>query len=422
MLARRMTVPDPVVRLDRMLRGLNPVRGNLVVGDEINRGAYGVVYKGRLHGEPVAVKKTHEQHQTAATAEALCRLFGGLLEEGNMLASINHPHIVRGFGAFFDEDSQQPVIVMELMLVDLRTYIENNQGSLKMSKQIPICLQIALGVQFLHHLSPPIAHRDLNDKNVLLAEDGTVKIGDLGQSKYKREKVDFFNTLAPGAPLYMPPEATLPVGNNQARYTESVDIFSLGVLAVEVADGSPLDLHVPDRREEYLKRMGKNHPLKPLVKKCLHENYRRRPVIDQVIDEITPLAVEYAIVSHCSMLTVNVNMYACVCVCVCLCVRAHVCVCIYVCVVAVCTYVHDYYSDKLMPRIHILQETIRHNEERLEHMKGVLRDIEREIAEIESHHITEDQVGGAARVFWCSIARHWTVQLLLVFTLHLVDK
>ena len=275
MLARRAQVMNPwsVVKLNRMLRNLNPVRGNLVVGDEINRGAYGVVYKGRLRGEPVAVKKIHEQHQTEAKEEDLCRLFEGLLEEGNMLASINHPHIVRGFGAFFDEDLQQPVIVMELMLVDLRTYLENNQGSLKMSKQIQICQQIALGVQFLHHLSPPIAHRDLNDKNVLLAEDGTVKIGDLGQSKCKSAKVEFFSTLIPGAPLYMPPEAIMCVGNDQARYTESVDIYSLGVLAVVVATGSPLDLHVSDRREEYLKRMGKNHPLKPLVKKCLQEDY-----------------------------------------------------------------------------------------------------------------------------------------------------
>ena len=66
-----------------------------------------------------------------------------------------------------------------------------------------------------------------------------------------------------------------------------------------------------------------------------------------------------------------------------------------------------------MTYIHIPQETVRHNEERLEHMKDVLRDIEREIAEIERHHSTEHQVGGAAHVFWCAIARHWTVQLLL---------
>ena len=289
-----------------MLRGLNPVRGNLVFGDEINRGAYGVVFKGRLRGEPVAVKKIHEVLQTGATAEALCGLFGGLVEEGKMLAKIDHPHIVRGLGAFFDEDSQQPVIVMELMLVDLRTYIENNQGSLKKSKQIEICLQIALGVQFLHHLSPPVAHRDLNDKNVLLAEDGTVKIGDLGQSKYKSAKVEFFSTVAPGTAVYMPPEAIMCVGNNQARYTESVDIFSLGVLAVDIVTGSPL--LAPDGKVKSLKRLWKDHPLKPLVKKCLCKDYRSRPVIDQVIDEITPLAMKYDIVSHYSMLTLNINM------------------------------------------------------------------------------------------------------------------
>ena len=55
---------------------------------------------------------------------------------------------------------------------------------------------------------------------------------------------------------------------------------------------------------------------------------------------------------------------------------------------------------------YILQATVRDNEERLEQMRDVLRDLQREITEIESHHITEDQVGGAACVFWCAIARH----------------
>ena len=65
-------------------------------------------------------------------------------------------------------------------------------------------------------------------------------------------------------------------------------------------------------------------------------------------------------------------------------------------------FVRDYYSDKLMPS-HNLQATVRHKEEKLEHIKDVLRDIEREIAEVESQHThTEQQVGGAVGVFWCA--------------------
>ena len=153
----------------------------------------------------MAVKRMHQLLlANVSNDEDLAKFVGDFVDEGRTLASITHPHIVGGLGVFLDEKKRQPVIAMELMRVDLRTYISNNEGVIQFPKQLRICLQIALGLQYLHHLSPPLAHRDLNDKNVLLAEDSTVKIGDLGQSKYKNTADQYFRTLAPGALLFMP--------------------------------------------------------------------------------------------------------------------------------------------------------------------------------------------------------------------------
>ena len=292
-------------KLHPWLQGLDPLPANFAIERrEINRGAFGVVYKGQFGGRPVAVKRVHRLLlANVSNDEDLAKLVGGFIEEGRTLASINHPHIVGGLGVFFDKKECQPVIAMELMLVDLRTYISNNEGVIQFPKQLRICLQIALGLQYLHHLSPPLAHRDLNDKNVLLAEDGTVKIGDLGQSKYKSTADQYFRTIAPGALLFMPPETISALCSGFAHYTESVDIYSLGVLMAEVGTGIlPCSAGFTSATEvqesaKSMKLQSKTHPLRSLAVSCLKKNYKKRPVIEEVVDLLIQLSMDDTLVS-----------------------------------------------------------------------------------------------------------------------------
>jgi serine/threonine protein kinase len=290
-------------KLHPWLQGLDPLPANFTIERrEINRGAFSVVYKGQFGGRPVAVKRMHQLLlANVSNDEDLAKFVGDFVDEGRTLASITHPHIVGGLGVFLDEKKRQPVIAMELMRVDLRTYISNNEGVIQFPKQLRICLQIALGLQYLHHLSPPLAHRDLNDKNVLLAEDSTVKIGDLGQSKYKNTADQYFRTLAPGALLFMPPEAISALCCGFAHYTESVDIYSLGVLITEVGTGiSPCrtGFRSASQVKESAKNMklkGKSHPLKSLTISCLKKNYKKRPAIDEVVNVLTQLSRDDAL-------------------------------------------------------------------------------------------------------------------------------
>ena len=137
------------------------------------------------------------------------------------------------------------------------------------------------GLRFLHTHIPPIVHRDLTDKNVLLSFSGLVKIGDLGQSKLKT--AEYFSSAQPGAVPFMSPEAL----RQNSHYNEKLDMFSLGVLMLEVAtqQAPHMDLvgigTTPElqRRREDLSKLDEDHPLRPLILSCLNDDPRKRPDI-----------------------------------------------------------------------------------------------------------------------------------------------
>ena len=186
---------------------------------------------------------------------------------------------VEFLGAFKDA-KLGPILVMEKMKENLREFLERHKDTLTVLEQLRISLEITEGVAFLHQLTPPMVHRDLNDKNVMFTFDGVAKIGDFGQSKLKRDL--YLTTDLPGMIPFMPPEA-LRVGNS--KYDESLDMFSLGVLMLEIGTqdqpipnimGIGITVEVK-RREADLGRMSLLHPLKPFILLCLSDSPKQRP-------------------------------------------------------------------------------------------------------------------------------------------------
>ena len=169
---------------------------------------------------------------------------------------------------------------MEKMKENLRQFLERHKGKLTIQEQIRITLEITQGVAFLHQLNPPMVHRDLNDKNVMFTFDGVAKIGDFGQSRLKQDL--YLTSDQPGMVTFMPPEA-LDVGN--CKYDESLDMFSLGVLMLEIGtQRQPMSSIVgigvtPEikRRDKDLQQMGDLHPLRPFIVICLSDNRKERP-------------------------------------------------------------------------------------------------------------------------------------------------
>ena len=262
-----------------------PKPSSLKIRKEISRGAYGSVHCGELDGRSVAVKRIHRLLLEAARGQGdFDQVMTDFKKECQLLEKLDHPHVVGFRGAFYDETADEPVLAMERMRENLREFLEKNgTDELSRQRQLEICLGMTRGLRFLHTHTPPIVHRDLTDKNVMFGKDGLVKIGDLGQSRLKANNAEYFSTAQPGAIPFMPPEAML----EQSRYNEKLDIFSLGVLMLEVATQQPprvglvgigRDKEILRRRED-LSKLEDDHPLKPLIHSCLKDDPKERPDI-----------------------------------------------------------------------------------------------------------------------------------------------
>ena len=117
----------------------------LTVGDEISRGANGVVYRGTLGRRPVAVKKIHQLLLDCAKErkEELERILKGFHDECELMKAAKHENVVEFIGVFNQDGSA--LLVMELMHQTLEEFLEKNRGTLPISKQGNICYQIARG-------------------------------------------------------------------------------------------------------------------------------------------------------------------------------------------------------------------------------------------------------------------------------------
>lgn len=207
----------------------------------IGKGSYGEVWSARWNGQIVAVKCLHGYlfNNDQEIRDHHTREFQ---RESEVLRDLIHPNIIRFYAVLFPPRTP-PVIVTELLHCDLQKYIEHSTTTPKVlpDQTISISLGIAEGLEYLHGLKPPVVHRDLATKNILLSADGQPKIADLGVAKVFAAGKDAFATVVPGTPLYSAPE-TFPAKKGMDFCTEviygvKVDIFSFGVLLMVIIIG-----------------------------------------------------------------------------------------------------------------------------------------------------------------------------------------
>ena len=181
---------------------------------------------------------------------------------------------------------------MEKMLENLRQFLSKCKKILQLGQQLRISLEIIRGVAYLHLQTPPLVHRDLNDKNVMFSTEGVIKIGDFGQCKLKKDL--YLTTGQPGMVTFMPPEA---LDADTSKYNESLDIFSVGVLMLEIGTQQEPQVNLRgigiirevDRRERDLKALGEEHPLRQSVLLCLKDNPKKRPKASDLQKDVLAL-------------------------------------------------------------------------------------------------------------------------------------
>ncbi|RCN31999.1 kinase domain protein [Ancylostoma caninum] len=196
--------------------------------DKIGEGTYGVVYKAE-HKETrqlVAIKKIRlefEDEGIPATA----------LREISMLRELDHPNIVKLIGISIQES--RLYLIFEFVMMDLRKFLDllPNEGHVPPSTVKRIAFQTCQAICFMHQRR--IVHRDLKPQNLLVDENGVIKVADFGLSRsinvpirvYTHEVVTLW---------YRAPEILL--GAN--RYAAAIDVWAIGCILAEIVQKKPL--------------------------------------------------------------------------------------------------------------------------------------------------------------------------------------
>ncbi|VAH22184.1 unnamed protein product [Triticum turgidum subsp. durum] len=204
----------------------------------IGRGGFGKVYAGCLEdGTQVAVKLRSESSDQGVQE---------FLAEAQTLAKIHHKNLVSLIG--YCKDREYMALVYEYMsegaLHEHLRRRENNARCLTWRQSLRIALQSAQGLEYLHKgCNPPLIHRDVKTSNILLNANLEAKIADFGLLKAFNSNNDTHVSTARvvGTRGYLAPEYL-----TTFQLTNKSDVFSFGVVLLEIITGQPHILNDPE--------------------------------------------------------------------------------------------------------------------------------------------------------------------------------
>jgi hypothetical protein len=253
---------------------------NIIYKDakKIGEGAAGEVFlaKDSKTGKQVAIKKMPLNQQNMKLL---------ITEIGIMKTSV-HPNIVKYIDSYLVNDIIW--VVMEFMgsgcLTEVLEQFENGV-TMDESQIANICLNTLKGLSYIHSLHR--IHRDIKSDNILLGSDGSVKLADFGYAAQLTQQKQKRNTIV-GTPYWMAPE--LIRGQN---YDQKVDIWSLGIMCMEMAEGEPPYMEFPPLRALFLittkgipdlKEPGKwTNEFRDFISKCLEKEAEQRPDANEML-------------------------------------------------------------------------------------------------------------------------------------------
>ncbi|TKW24938.1 hypothetical protein SEVIR_3G083300v4 [Setaria viridis] len=224
------TNPEDIQSIDPLLLDLSTLQAatdNFAESNKLGEGGFGAVYKGILSdGQEIAVKRL-----ALGSRQGVEELKTELV----LVAKLQHKNLVRLIGVCF-EDNEKLIVYEYMPNRSLDTILFDSQKSrdLDWGKRLKIVNGVARGLQYLHEESQlKIVHRDLKPSNVLLDSDYNPKISDFGLAKlFDMDQSQDVTSHIAGTYGYMAPEYAM-----HGQYSVKSDVFSLGVLILEMVTG-----------------------------------------------------------------------------------------------------------------------------------------------------------------------------------------
>ena len=247
-------------------------------GEELGRGGWAVVKVAKFRGVSVAAKCLHGVIASDYNRELFIR-------EMRFASRVRHPNLLQFIGATLQGEL---VILTELMPTCVRLLIGERalrQQCISHREVTSISLDIICALNYLHLMKPdPIIHRDISSANVLLEPiidgDWRAKVSDYGSVKFLRQ----LTTAGPGNPVYAAPEANSPL-----QQSHKMDIFSFGILLLEMAccrfpDPSARNCHIA---------LVHQPRLVSLIEQCTSADCDRHPSAGDLIAQIESITCEF---------------------------------------------------------------------------------------------------------------------------------
>ena len=254
-------------------------------------GSYGYVFHVSVGGVQRIAKKLHSNFVNPSQVSVQDResITSKFRNECVILSKLRHPNIVQFIGVHYGRRGKTDLtLIMESVSSDMDKFLEVHRN-VPLPLKLSILLDISYGLVYLHECNPPIVHRDLTARNVLITNNCQAKIADLGMAKIVdiQAQLAASHTQTPGQMFYMPPEAL----KEKASCTPKLDIFSFGHLTLYAVNQEfpkvyniTLTMEVQRqgiieklKRQSALDRVGLDHCLYPVITNCLYDNPEYRP-------------------------------------------------------------------------------------------------------------------------------------------------